>query len=159
MGKQSWYLHSMIVDLATIQQYHFLVKIILLKHTLILKRYYLTNIQLHTEWVLWEFQLWKFEIFRYCLPCNMNCLVVYLVFRAKLELQNDNSFVTTFSLELTFKLLFSDISTFWWKLKDVLFLNWLVLLFWIETYDESVWVKEIILVLHYSLCLPKMQKQ
>ena len=41
MGKQSLDSHSMILDLTTIQEYYFLVKIILLEHTLSLKRCYL----------------------------------------------------------------------------------------------------------------------
>ena len=49
----------------------------------------------------------------------MNCIVIYLVSRAKLELQNDPIFATNFLLEISFKLLFSDISTFYLSLMKI----------------------------------------
>lgn len=102
MGKQNCDPRIMILDLAAIQQYHFLMKIILLEHTSTLRNFF-DN---------FNFSYINLNIFAYCLSCSMNCYVIYLVFAAKLELQNDYSFDTDFSLEINFKLLFSHISTF-----------------------------------------------
>ena len=118
MGKQSRDLRDMILDLPTMQQYHFLMKIIFLEHNLSLKRYCLRNIQQYSAisgeacFKNFNFSYENIEFIRDCLPGSMNCYVFYLVFGDKLELQNHHSLLSTFLLEINFQLQFPGGSTF-----------------------------------------------
>ena len=139
MGKQSRDLHDMILDLPTMQQYHFLMKIIFLEHNLSLKRYCLRNIQQYSAisgeacFKNFNFSYENIEFIRDCLPGSMNCYVFLLGIWRQTGAAKSSQFIKYFFTRNQF---LAPVS--WWKyifiifyekLKDVLPLNLVELLF------------------------------